>query len=349
MTGSIEESYMNEILEGFQYLQAEISQFKTKLANKHQRQIKRIEQLQKEDLDELEEIYMEDDKIYESIISQKRKEIKDLEHNINEKNNENVKLQSVLDEKGLEIQSLQHRIDEINSEKEKIQADIEQKIKESANLRQKIAEKDIEIEKLKSIIEGKQQEINNIQTLICQKEKEKDSLNHSISEKERDNSEWRRIRDEKNREVSRLEGRLNDKVREINNLNNDLRTKNREITNLRSRYDDKCQENRELQRKINKYEHKFDSSRRDVKIIKSEMNSTKEREAIETAKKSFDHFSNFGSRAEYIRDHFDEKYGRSWHCIFGEGNWSAYFHNENNEMIHFKIGIHGITLYKCGD
>lgn len=68
-------------------------------------------------------------------------------------------------------------------------------------------------------------------------------------------------------------------------------------------------------------------------------------DAIEIVKSSFNRFQNDSDRANYIQDHFENKYGKYWGCIIGESFCSHIYHSKNN-MISLSIGNRDITLYK---
>ena len=78
------------------------------------------------------------------------------------------------------------------------------------------------------------------------------------------------------------------------------------------------------------------------------MNYSKQHGAIEFAKESFRKNSDIVSRAKYIRDHMDDKYGHSWHCLvmFNPKYWYTFLHSNSNTSIYFKIGKYKIHLHQ---
>ena len=156
-----------------------------------------------------------------------------------------------------------------------------------------------------------------------------------------------------NQKIGRLESNISDKRRENSNLNSRVYNKNQEIRDLESRLEDKTRENRRLQSSLDEYksrerQEREDEKKRDIHVYPhSRMSYSMQNEAIETAKRSLNLHSFNSDRAEYIRDHFDNKYGKCWHCSVGKDFYSM-GHFNSNYFVHFRVGVYEFFLMKCG-
>ena len=122
---------------------------------------------------------------------------------------------------------------------------------------------------------------------------------------------------------------------------------------------DKNRENRYLQSRLKNYQNEEDDNNSyTVSVIDSEMKlnffiwanifGVKEDDAINFAKESFRTQNTILSRAQYIRDHMNEKYGRSWHCIimFNPRRHAEAFCAKDGTKLYFKIGKYEVLLYQ---
>ena len=53
-------------------------------------------------------------------------------------------------------------------------------------------------------------------------------------------------------------------------------------------------------------------------------------EAIDTAKRAFNLHSCNCDRTKYIRNHFDYKYGRYWHCVIEKSIYYAVYNTDDD-------------------
>lgn len=150
-------------------------------------------------------------------------------------------------------------------------------------------------------------DINNLRNDLNNKNRRVSSLQNDLH-----NSEQR------NRNLERC---INDKRYENDNLNSRLNDMTREVRSLESRLDNKCQENSKIRSRLDWYlfkepNEKEEEKKRDVYVCpNSQMSYSMKNEAIATVKKYFDLYDSNCWRVEHIRKHFDDKYGKCWHCI----------------------------------
>ena len=89
------------------------------------------------------------------------------------------------------------------------------------------------------------------------------------------------------------------------------------------------------------------SEDRSVKIDVNEMPINMQDYAIAVAKRAFDLHEMFGDIATYITENFDERYGRSWHCVVGRGFGLSVRH-DHGCYISFYVEDIKMILWKSG-
>ena len=211
--------------------------------------------------------------------------------------------------------------------------------------------KDQKINELGIDLGNKDQTISSLRGDLNTKISENSTLRSNLNSKDRAYSSLQTDLSNERQENRRLESRIDDKSREINNLNSRLNDKSREVRNLQSRLNDKCRENSRLQSSLNYFEaiESFENEmemKRDVHVSGScRMGYSKKNEAFDTVKRAFDLKSNDNDRAEYIRDHFDYKYGKSWNCIVGKSVKSQVYYR-GEDLIELSIGNRNVILFR---
>ena len=70
-------------------------------------------------------------------------------------------------------------------------------------------------------------------------------------------------------------------------------------------------------------------------------------EAIDTIKRAFNLHEYDQHRSEYIRDHFDYAYEKSWHCVIGRTLCNNVYYSNNDFMCSY-IGNREMLLFRRG-
>lgn len=77
------------------------------------------------------------------------------------------------------------------------------------------------------------------------------------------------------------------------------------------------------------------------------MSEDMQRDAIDYAERATERYNSEKDIAAFVKKEFDEKYGRTWHCIVGR-NFGSHVTHETRHFIYFYLGQVAILLFKSG-
>jgi dynein light chain LC8-type len=77
------------------------------------------------------------------------------------------------------------------------------------------------------------------------------------------------------------------------------------------------------------------------------MSKELELEATKMAHEVMERVSTEQAMAHELKDHFDRKYGPTWHCFVGR-NFGSFVTHQTGHYIYFYVGQMGFLLFKSG-
>lgn len=88
-----------------------------------------------------------------------------------------------------------------------------------------------------------------------------------------------------------------------------------------------------------------------IKYLTSDMSTKMQNFAIDCGSLAilrYHYAKGFGDMAEYVKDEFEQKYGKYWCCFVFDGNtgFGSYFTKANNYYIHFVIRNVNFVVFK---
>ena len=82
-------------------------------------------------------------------------------------------------------------------------------------------------------------------------------------------------------------------------------------------------------------------------IIDEDMNEQMTNEALELASKFLERYQDANQVATALKNEFDKKFNKTWHCVVGS-KFGSSVRNEEGHFIYFYLGEKAVLLYKCG-
>ncbi|GAA51262.1 Dynein light chain [Clonorchis sinensis] len=82
-----------------------------------------------------------------------------------------------------------------------------------------------------------------------------------------------------------------------------------------------------------------------AQVIKAEMDTELQDEAIHTAAEACDRYDELSEIIEFVKKEFDKKHGQCWHCFAGT-SFCSYFTCEENCFINFSYDGREFLLFK---
>ncbi|CAH8529759.1 unnamed protein product [Heterobilharzia americana] len=82
-------------------------------------------------------------------------------------------------------------------------------------------------------------------------------------------------------------------------------------------------------------------------VKNADMDQIMQEDAVQIAAAAREKYEVDKDIATYVKQHFDRKYGRTWHCIVGKQYGSDVSHEERS-FIYFFLGDRAILLFKSG-
>ncbi|KAL3312744.1 Dynein light chain 1, cytoplasmic [Cichlidogyrus casuarinus] len=83
-----------------------------------------------------------------------------------------------------------------------------------------------------------------------------------------------------------------------------------------------------------------------TEILILDMDEAMAKDAVELATSALTQFNLEKEVARYLKQKFDSKYTKTWHCVVGR-SFGSVVTNEKDKFVYFKVDRYAIMLYKA--